>query len=51
MVGEGPDRFQPEISTKTLRVHVPNNQVLGIWVIVIVGQVLGKYVIIGHLDP
>ena len=35
----------------TLRVHVPNNQVLGFWVIVIIVQVLGKYMIIGYLDP
>ena len=33
------------------RVHVPNNQVLGFWVIVIVVQVLGKYMIIRYLDP
>ena len=35
----------------TLRVHVPNTKVLRIWVIVIVVQVLGKYRIIGYLDP
>ena len=35
----------------TQRVHVPNNQVLGIWVPVILVQVLGKYIIIGYLDP
>ena len=35
----------------SLRVHVPNNQVLGFWVIVIIVQVLGKYIIIGYLDP
>ena len=33
------------------RVHVPNNLVLGIWVIVIIVLVLGKYMIIGYLDP
>ena len=33
------------------RVHVPNNWVLGFWVIVIVVQVLGKYMIIRYLDP
>ena len=33
------------------RVHVPNNLVLGIWVIVIIVQVLGKYMIIRYLDP
>ena len=27
----------------TQRVHVPNNRVLGIWVRVIIVQVLGKY--------
>ena len=35
----------------TLRVHVPNNWVLGFWVIVIIVQVLGKYMIIKCLDP
>ena len=30
---------------------MPNNYVLGIWVIVITVQVLGKYMIIGCLDP
>ena len=34
-----------------LRVHVPNNGVLGIWVIKIVVQVWGKYTFIGYLDP
>ena len=34
-----------------LRVHVPNNWVLGIWVIVILVQVLGKYMIVRYLDP
>ena len=29
------------------RVHLPNNQVLGIWVIVIIRQVLRKYTSIG----
>ena len=33
------------------RVHVPNNSVLGSRVIVIIVQVLGKYMIIRHLDP
>ena len=33
------------------RVHVPNNEVLGFWVIVIIVQVLGKYMIIMYLDP
>ena len=31
--------------------HVPNSWVLGFWVIVVVVQVLGKYMIIGYLDP
>ena len=35
----------------TQKVHVPNNSVLGIWVIVITVQFLGKYMIIGYLDP
>ena len=35
----------------TLRVHVPNNWVLGFWVIVIIVQALGKYMIIRYLDP
>ena len=35
----------------TLRVHVPNNWVLRVWAIVIVVQVLGKYMIIRYLDP
>ena len=32
-------------------VHVPNNKGLGFGVKVIIVQVLGKYMIIGHLDP
>ena len=35
----------------TLRVQVPNNQVFGIWVIVSIVQVWGKYMTIGYLDP
>ena len=35
----------------TQRVHVRNNQVLGIWVLVIVVQVWGKYMIFRYLDP
>ena len=35
----------------TQRVHVPNNEVLGFWVIVVIVQVLGKYMIIRYLDP
>ena len=33
------------------RVQVPNNWVFGTWVIVIIVQILGKYMIIGYLDP
>ena len=33
------------------RVHVPNNEVLGIWVILITIQFWGKSMTIGHLDP
>ena len=33
------------------RVQVPNNWVLGFFVIVIIVQVLGKYMIIRYLDP
>ena len=35
----------------TQRVQVPNNKVLGSRLIVIAVQVLGKYMIIGYLDP
>ena len=35
----------------SLRVHVPNNWVLGIWIMVIIDLVLGKYMIIRYLDP
>ena len=35
----------------TLRVHVHNYLVLGMWVIMVVVQLLGKYMIIGYLDP
>ena len=35
----------------TLRVQVPNNQVLGMRVIVVIVQVLGQYVTIEDLDP
>ena len=40
-----------EDKIETQRVHVPNNSVLGIWVVVIIVQVSGKYMIIGYLDP
>ena len=35
----------------TLRVHVPNNWVLGTWAIVIRVQLWGKYMMIKYLDP
>ena len=35
----------------TLRIHVPNIWVLGIWVIVIIVQDLSKSMIIRYLDP
>ena len=38
-------------ATIILRVQVPDNQVLGYWVIVVIVQVLGKYRIVGYLDP
>ena len=34
----------------TLRVYVPKNWVLGFWVIVIIVQLLGKYMTIRYLD-
>ena len=40
-----------KLGTLSLRVHVPNNWVLRIWVIVIIVLVLGKYMIIWYLDP
>ena len=30
---------------------MPNNLVLGFWVIIIIVQALGKYVMIRYLDP
>ena len=33
------------------RVQIPNNKGLGFWVIVIIAQVLGKYMMIRYLDP
>ena len=41
----------PNSLLRTQRVQVPNNLVLGFWVIVILVQGLGKYVIIRYLDP
>ena len=43
--------FAAALNNMNLRVHVPNNWVLGIWVIVIIVQVWGEYMIIGYLDP
>ena len=40
-----------DASTNSLRVQVPHNLVLRAWVVVIVVQVLGKYMIIRYLDP
>ena len=37
--------------TQSLRVHVPNNWVLGIWVMVVIVVVLGKYMGLRYLDP
>ena len=39
------------LSYLSQKVHVPNNKVLGFWVIAIMIQVLGKYMILGYLDP
>ena len=38
-------------TSESLRVHVPNNWVLGQWGIVIIVLVLGKYMIMRYLDP
>ena len=38
-------------NNKSQRVQLPNTGVLGFWVIVIIVQVLGKYMIIWYLDP
>ena len=43
--------FNYNETTITQRVRVPNIWVPGIWVIVIIIEVLGKYMIIGYLDP
>ena len=43
--------LDPSSLPSLLRVQVPNNKILRIWVIVIVVQVLGKYMTIGYLDP
>ena len=45
------DSYVTGISPKlSLRVQVPNNKVLGIWVIVILVQIFGKHMVIGYLD-
>ena len=44
-------RFRASWDFVTLRVHVPNNLVLGLWVMMIIIEVLGKYVNIRYLDP
>ena len=33
------------------RVQVPNSSVLGFWVMIIIVQVLSKYMIIRYMDP
>ena len=48
-MGYGEDRAV--LFRVSLRVHVPNNWVLRVLVIVIAVQVLGKYMIIRYLDP
>ena len=35
----------------TLRVRIPNDEVLGIWVVVVLERVFGEHVIIEYLDP
>ena len=42
---------RPSNSDYAQRVQLPNNEVLGIRVVVILVQVLGKHMIIGYLDP
>ena len=44
-------RLAAYLTCRPLRVQVPNILVLGVWVIVIIVQVLGKYMIIRYLDP
>ena len=43
--------LRPKKRKVALRVQVPKSDIPGIWVIVTAAQVLGKYVIIGSLDP
>ena len=39
------------LHTVTQRVQVPNIELLGFRVIIIIVQVLGKYMMVGYLDP
>ena len=41
----------PVVQKSSLRVQVLSNWVLGFWVVVLVVQVLGKYMSIRYLDP
>ena len=49
--GKSSSRDLLQLHFQTLGVHVPNNWVLGIRILVFVVQVRGKYMIIGYLDP
>ena len=54
MLGPGTSvakEFPMHKDKNTLRVHVPNNWVLRALEILIIVQVLGKYMIIRYLDP
>ena len=46
-----PDSDDHYTPSPALRVQVPNNSVLGFWGIVIVVEVLGKYMMTRYLDP
>ena len=43
--------MEPAFQIFPLRVKVPNNWVLRVLVLVVIVQVLGKYMIIRYLDP
>ena len=45
------DYLYRQLNMSTLPSEVPNNLVLGFWVIIIIVQVLGKCMIIGNLGP
>ena len=45
-----PASLVPAVDGIPLRVHVPNNKIFGFWVIVIIVQVLGRYMVIEYLD-